>query len=256
MARTFVTASAEYLEFTSSCPISALPLTIGLWFKVPTDDGANEWFFYMGEGASSSNRCALGSALGVAGNPVRHISADGDGTTATSNSITINAWQSTMLIWPGVADRTLYLNGTGTNNTGNDTLTDPSTWDRLSIGAFRRTTSPIYWDGDAAMVAVWDVELSASDAAAWAAGYHPYFIKPESLVFFAPLGGLDCADDQDIDHITGTALSVGGTPTTTDHPSGLIYPSQQFIPFPSAAAGVFPPRSTLTSGIQNLTGGI
>ena len=242
MARTFVTASAEYLRFPS-CPISDWPFTIGCWFYVPTDDGANEWMLYLGDPDTSGHRCVLGDSLGLAGNPLRYIGRSGSANFSSSNSSTIGGWNSGLLAMHSTTSRDMWLNGVGTNNTATE-ISVPSNWTRFSIGALDRDhTSKVYFDGAIAWACVWDVGLSAGEAKAFSAGYHPYLIRPESLVLFAPLGGHDCADDQDIDHITGTALSVGGTPTTTDHPSGLIYPSQQFIPFPSAAGLPIPVAS-------------
>ena len=230
MARTFIAASSESLSL-ATCPISAFPFTYSFWFNPPTDDGVNDWMFYLG---NDDDKTMVGPNWATAGNPIRHVGESASGNFNSSNGVNAAAWNSLSYTQTDDTNQSLWLNGTNTTNGNADSGIDPSTWNKISFGAVLRA-SALFYDGSIALVAVWDVALSAADHAGLHDGYHPYLIQPESLVFFAPCGGLDGANDQDIDLISGTALTVGGTPTTADHPPGLIYPSRPQLIIPAAA---------------------
>ena len=67
------------------------------------------------------------------------------------------------------------------------------------------------------------------------AGYSPLFVRPQNLVFYAPLVR------EAVDIVGGVALTPTNSPTISVHPP-IIYPSSQILQFPPAAAasgGVF-----------------
>ena len=50
-------------------------------------------------------------------------------------------------------------------------------------------TPLIPMDGDLAEAAVWSVQLTADEHAAYANGANPLTIRPDALVFYAPMWG-------------------------------------------------------------------
>lgn len=141
-----------------------------------------------------------------------------------------------------LADNTWYsLGGThdGTNNQ-RVWLNSTNEASLTGIGAsFNYSTPVLQWarvvsDYNATQVAecaLWNVELSAAEMAALAAGYSAKMIRPASLLFYAPMFGTLAAP---IDIIGGRSLTVSGA-VKANHPR-TIYPSHQILQFPPVAA--------------------
>lgn len=249
MARTFARASSETL-YTSSCPISARGYSFGFWFRTPTD-GAWQVLggLYDASAVLGKEKVELGMYMTFPGDPLRHQGNSAASNFNATNGISLNTWHTAMTVETDNENRHIFLDSTKTTDIGTDGG-NPTLLDQLCIGGaggfgFPGTCS----DADMAWFCIWDALLTDSECLAFAAGYHPYLIRPESLVMFLPMGGLDSADDDDVDLVGGLVFSTTGTPTTTDHPPGLIYPSQQFIPFQSAAAAGGTTNQLLTLGV-------
>lgn len=163
-------------------------------------------------------------------------------TVSATNTPVANTWYHLACYQNGLSDRGIWVDG---GNFGNNTTTTTSVSaaiDNIAIGVLRALTIEEYLDGGVFMPAVWEgYALTAGDAAALAGGVPPWKIRPESLIFYTPLGS---ADGTPRDWMTGTALTVGGTPATTEGPqvqldSGII------VPFNVAAAAATPSYLTL-----------
>ena len=236
MARHFTDTPPEYLTATDS-PITGWGWSMCCWFK-PEDNVQNDGIYGIYDASSIGNRSAL---LTIASTDTLKLLTSGAAVDVeSSNSFTYSTWNC--VVWTHEkALRQIYLNGTKTTDNTNDLQGVPADLDTLIFGAFRTTSSPA--DTSLAECAIWDGRvLSDAEMAALYAGYSPLFF-PEGLVRYWPLGGLLTANDADYDIVGGVQLTPVATPTTDDHPSGLIYPSQQFIPFPSAAGLPIPVAS-------------
>ena len=95
-------------------------------------------------------------------------------------------------------------------------------------------------DGRIAEAAIWNVELTDAEVAILGKGFSPPFIRPESLVFYAPL-----IRDEDDDRVGGLSLTAYNTPTIASHPP-IIYPAPPFLSFPTGAA---PPPTAMEIAI-------
>lgn len=193
----------------SSSPETGVPLTIAAWLYPTTttinlsavaaytaSDGSAAWIGITGStGQVRAGIRTGGGAFGIA---------------LSSISATANAWNHFCGVFASNTSRSSYLNGgnKGTNTT-NRAL---STLDRLTIGA-RGTSSgeTEFFPGLIAEVGIWEIALADDDVARLALGFSPRLIRPQSLVFYAPL----IRDVQDIRG--GLSLTTTGT-TVADHP--------------------------------------
>ncbi len=78
---------------------------------------------------------------------------------------------------------------------------------RVAIGNFGA-----YFDGDIAEVGIWNVALTAAEIASLADGFTCDRVRPQSLVFYAPL----IRDLHDI--ARGLAITNNNTATVANHP--------------------------------------
>jgi len=100
----------------------------------------------------------------------------------------------------------------GGSSATNTTTVTQSAQNRLVIGANYSTTLGGYCDADIAEVGVWNVELTAAEIASLAAGMTCDKVRPQSLVFYAPL-----VRDL-IDAKGGLTITNNNTATVVNHP--------------------------------------
>jgi hypothetical protein len=83
--------------------------------------------------------------------------------------------------YPSNSSRTAYLNGNaGTENTNSGSA---MVVDRFAIGGYVTA----FLNGRCAEVAAWNVALTDAEIASLSKGFKPTRIRPQSLVFYAPL---------------------------------------------------------------------
>jgi hypothetical protein len=131
--------------------------------------------------------------------------------------------------------RAVYLDGANKATNGNAANIWPGPVN-TSVGW--RPVGSLNWQGYLAWAAIWNVALDDADAAALAKGWHPTLIKPQNLVAFWPLGGLDPQDPKD--RWGGYDLTAYNAPTEVDHPAGLLYPQGPQIVAPGTAPAASP----------------
>lgn len=197
----------------ASSPETGLPLTIAAWLY-PTTTVIN-WSAATLSTASDGSAAWLGLA-GSTGQIRAGIRTGGGafGIAISSASATANTWNHACAVFTSNTSRAAFLDGAnkGTNTT-NRAL---STLDRTTIGARGTSTGETeFFPGLIAEVGIWEIALADEDVARLALGFSPRLIRPQSLVFYAPL----IRDIQDIRG--GLTLTTTGT-TVADHPR--IYP--------------------------------
>ncbi len=145
----------------------------------------------------------------------------------------------------------LYIDGTEDANSPGDpsalgsvenTATD------LYVGAgtsgFATSSNGGTMDGDMAEVAFWSAVLTAAEFAALGAGVSAAKIRPNSLIFYAPL----IREKGDL--VGGIAPTVNSTPDVVAHPR-VFMPLAQILQFPPAsAAGTLPGFHAMNRGIM------
>jgi len=191
----------DWVGNTTTAPVTALPATIACWFNADVFDN------HMINVSNSTGNNKFILRLDSAANVVSGGVTDG-GTNdifVTTTSLTINTWNHACITFESTTSRKLYSNGI---NEGTDTNSrNPSNFTRLHIGSRRDSSNTsAFFDGQMADVGIWNVALSAPEIFSLARGASCSLVRPQSLVFYAPLIRelLDISKNK-------LALSIGGS---------------------------------------------
>lgn len=204
---TLPSGTTRYLS--SSTPVVATPLTIVSWFR-PLQFITNDVIVSIGT-TSGSGRFALGRILNLDGINVLQAasvndSGGGVGAQVAMPSIA-GTWYHGAAVFASTNSRTCYLDAVGITNTIFNL--GPSAPNELRIGANNVNTRFI---GDIAEVAIYNVALTPAEITALAKGFTPDQIRPQSLVFYAPL-----VRDL-IDPKGGLPITNNNSATVVNHP--------------------------------------
>lgn len=252
MARNFeASGTDQWLALTPAggLPITAAPITVSLWVKAETTNAGCPW--WMGDPSVTNEFWSGYSSWTASGYEVRAStsSSAGEASARTTNYVSAGVWQHWSLKFIASTSRSSMLAGDTGNKGTNATSRAPSGADTIAIGRANDSTPGVYFDGDVAEVAVWNIALTEAQEVALAGGVCPLLIAPGSLEHYIPLGGLFGDHDRDI--ITGETFTVNGSPTFSDHPGGLIYPATA-LSVPVTGGGAPPPggvgRSRILGG--------
>jgi hypothetical protein len=213
MAYNFTAASSQYLN-TGSTPVTGTPLTIAGWFFPTTDvngticsvgatSGTNRYQLYYDPNFQTGAKLAANS-----------LDNSGQSESNIASVVTLNAWQHGAGVFTSSTERLAYHNGTaGTVNTVSRT---PSGLNTITIGGRWNTTIGGLVTGRIAEVGIWNAALTAAEIASLADGMTCDKVRPQSLVFYAPL-----VRDL-IDQKGGLAITNNNGATVANHPR--IYP--------------------------------
>jgi hypothetical protein len=210
MARNFTAASSQYLSATLSS-ISE-PFTLACWFNA-SDITTFSTLFGV-QNLSNGNRSNLFASGSLVGDPVQAATTIG-GTAGTSSSASAylqNVWGHAAGVFETTSSRTVYFNGVaGTTNT---TSLSPSYGaPTIGIGARHNGTSwGLYANANTADCGIWNAALTAAEIASLAKGMTCDKVRPQSLVFYAPL----VRDLQDVRG--GLTITNNNTATVANHP--------------------------------------
>lgn len=177
-------------DFTTSVsPVTGTPLTMACWFNA---DNVTAWQQLVAVYSSTaSNRPYMGLFLrgDLAGDPVQagaftggaFISAD------TTAGYATGTWSHACAVYTSTSSRTVYLNGG--NSATTTTTVSAFTPNALRVAVFINSfgTKQFWFDGRMAEVGIWNIALSATDVASLAAGVSCRLVRPDALVFYAPL---------------------------------------------------------------------
>jgi hypothetical protein len=207
MAYNFTAASTQYLN-TASTPVTVLPLTIAGWFRRSTlnVNATVAGIFQSGAGPQSYFLSVRANNVLLAG------SRDAGTFTGASSATTVsqNVWTHGCGVWASGTSKTAYLNGVaGSVNTSSSTPTLANT---IGIGAINRATPIELFNGDLAEVGIWNAALTAEEVASLADGMTCDKVRPQSLVFYAPL----VRDLVDVKG--GLTITNNNTATVANHP--------------------------------------
>lgn len=183
MAYEFTAASSQYLS-TVSTPANAGPVTMSCW-AYPTT--ANTVSIMAIDQSNGSHRFAL-TLLSSTFNPAQRARAQSQIASIDSTTqYNINEWNHVCGIFDDTTiKRSIWLNGGGNATSTSTDVTSGK--NRILIGA--RTASGaigVYFGGMIAEVGIWNAALTAAEVASLAKGMTCDKIRPQSLVFYAPL---------------------------------------------------------------------
>jgi hypothetical protein len=210
MAFSFTAASSQYLNTTTS-PISDVPMTLALFyvsdnanvvysllFVQNTTNNARNGIFRRGLDTPFRPQAVSANSAGVAASVVSTI----DGTP--------NVVQHAAAVFSSSSSRKIYLNGA--NDAESTTSIATSGLNQISIGARFFNSYGNFLAGNAAEAAIWNAALTDAEVASLAKGFKPTRIRPQSLVFYAPL----IRNLQDTRG--GLAITNNNSATVAEHP--------------------------------------
>lgn len=200
-----------------------VPLTFAAWFKPSYSPfgcvlSACTTFSSAGYGRF---QMFYSGTLAISNRLIAATSSDTTGgeNAYTANQCNVGAWNHGAAVFASETSRTPYLNGTaGTNGTVSVVVTNSP---NVIVGVrWQGTTAGFgtsgWFDGDIADAAIWNVALTAAEIASLAAGASPLTIRPQSLVFYAPMTGESTTTEV---NLIGPALSLSNSPArATSHP--------------------------------------
>lgn len=217
MARLFDDAATEYLE-DDSAPVTAVPFTISAWFY--SDDVAiAQGVVVISDKDVTAEKFELFIAGQVGGDPVRAITQGGGGVGIASSTTgySANTWHHGCAVFNSTTSRSAFIDG-GSKGTNTNSVT-PSGMDRISIGRRGDASPSNYFSGRIAEAAIWNVAISDAEVAVLATGVAPPFVRPNALIFYAPLyRGRSSTGGDDYDIVGGLTLTDNNTVTVADHP--------------------------------------
>ena len=199
--------SNQHLSIESA-PATTLPITMACWFNSDSTT-VNQRLVGLYENASSY--FDLGIRGADAGDPVAAV-ANFSGTAqivGTTAGYSANTWHHACGVFTSTTSRTAYIDG-GNSATGTNTIAEPAGINRTRIGNFFSDIQ--YMDGRIAEVGIWNVALTQPEIASLAKGMTCDKVRPQSLVFYAPL----VRNLQDVKG--GLTITNNNTATVADHP--------------------------------------
>lgn len=182
MAYTF-NGTDQYIHNASSSPVSTTPCTLACWFRATVNNGDN---LVQVSDSSGNNSHRIG--LYSTNNSFR-IGSTANGTNSNADGteiISLNIWNHLCGVFTSTTSRTGYLNGS--NAVTNTTSRSPTGFSRTLIGVRRNaSTFQAHFPGQIAEVGIWSAALTAAEINSLASGVGCSLIRPQSLVFYAPL---------------------------------------------------------------------
>tara|TARA_R110000868_G_scaffold270845_1_gene530319 strand:- start:235 stop:879 length:645 start_codon:yes stop_codon:yes gene_type:complete len=194
-------------------PVSDTPITLACWFN-SQDDINNNILLYVGS-PTTTQRCTLSAAGNLAGDPVRVFSAGNLTTNGanTSTGWTVNTWNHACGVFSSNSSRAVYLNGGGKVSTTANVGPPSSAWTEMAISSQIASSSRTsYFDGLIAEAGIWNAALTDNEVASLAKGMTCNLVRPQSLVFYAPL----IRNLQDVRR--GLTLTNNNTAIVANHP--------------------------------------
>lgn len=206
--------SSQYVNCTTAAATS-MPITIACWFRANTVPLASfQCLFQINNNAGSassayrliipSNTTALRAAQATTGTIVNADSSSG--------VLSSNVWAHGAGVFSSTTSRTVYVNGSA-GSTNTTSLAAP-TVTTMNLGAVVTNTSTAgtFLAGRLAEVGVWSAALTAGEIASLSRGVCCNHVRPQSLVFYAPL-----IRDL-VDAARGLTISNINAATVADHP--------------------------------------
>jgi hypothetical protein len=203
----------QYLSMAAA-PASGSPMTIAAWFY-PTQSLV-QVLVCIGQN-SGTYRNQLTYDGDVLGRPIRAFAVGTGGSfQAQGGSTTLNEWNHACAVFGSATSREIFAGGaSGATNTSNVGTQNAATGTQIGARTASNSTG-FYFNGNIAEIGIWNAALTAAEIASLAKGMTPDKIRPQSLVFYAPLVR------NLIDQKGGLAITNNNSATVANHPR--IYP--------------------------------
>jgi hypothetical protein len=168
----------------ASAPVTAVPLTLACWFN---PDLLQDAALCAVNRTGSSVGTWFALFTGLAGVVTASTASGGNQSNATTTATyTTGSWNHCCGVFTTNSSRTIYLNGS--NEVTNTASRTPASLSETIIGARRASgIFEAYFNGKIAEVGIWNAALTAQEVASLAKGMTCEKIRPQNLVFYAPL---------------------------------------------------------------------
>lgn len=197
----------------ASSPVSGVPLTIAAWFNADNTTAATQ-LVAVAQGSLNRSYYGLNIRGDVSGDPVEALAYDSGAAkfARTTSAYSANTWTHGCAVFSALNNRTAYINGgdSGTDTVNTAAFTPSVT--RMAVFVDGNGNKSAYLDGRLADVGIWNVALTAAEVASLAKGVACSKVRPQSLVFYAPL-----IRDL-IDVRGGLTITNNNTATVANHP--------------------------------------
>jgi hypothetical protein len=244
MARSF-NGSTDKIEADAPPSYTIVaPYTFAVWVQNNSNAAGNRTAFINESGGSNQSYIRVG---GNAANTPEFGFWNGSANHLVlgASTLSLNTWYQLTGTYDGTTYK-IYTNGvvaTSTDSTGPNFVVSFA-----SIG-WDFTSGARFWNGRIADMAIWNVVLTAGEASALANGARPPTIRPNALLRYWPLDGLQSPEPDLSGHVnngtvTGTALAAG--------PPVMMFTPHwpQFISGAAAASSVVSRRSLSALGTR------
>lgn len=187
MAYDFTLSSSQYLSGSNTFATGA-PLTVAGWFNrkiVPA--GTQQVVVALSNMTSgSTNFFNLSSTTNGGINFIANVNGTANSAFSEASLYSANTWNHLCGVARAVNNRESYVNGIF--RTSNSTNAVPIGINSIQIGArWGNTSNSQFMDGRLAEIGVWNIDLTSQEVASLAKGITCNKIRPQNLVFYAPL---------------------------------------------------------------------
>jgi hypothetical protein len=184
MAYDFTSANSQYFT-TGTSPVTVEPFTLSCWFNRKTSGVGQRLLSIDRRVASGTGFHSLN--LGATLLTLVANSSDGSAVFAqTSATYSLNTWNHACGTYSANNSRTVYLNGG--NAVTNTSLKVVTGLANVTIGGgFQNGLFVNPSNALIAEVGIWNAALTAAEIASLAKGMTCDKVRPQSLVFYAPL---------------------------------------------------------------------
>lgn len=202
----------DWIGNTITCPVSSGPCSAACWFW---PNAANRHMINLSSTSGETNfRFSVDTSNFLQFNAL----VSGSGITVnTSGTVSRNGWNFGGFRVVSATERKIYLSSYPNyilETASSTTSRNPTGLTRLHIGSRRNNSATDnYFDGKIAEVAIWNTALADSDFTSLSEGVACNFIKPQNLVFYAPL----IREIVDLS-VAKLALTNNGGATVASHP--------------------------------------
>jgi len=209
MAYRFTRSSSQYL--TAALASISEPLTLACWFN--TGNMTTQQSLLGVQSTSNGHRSVIFASPNF-GDIIQAVLSVGASFVASDSSSTYsaNTWHHCAGVFSTTASRTAYLDGVAGATTTTSLSPNYGT-PTIGIGARHNGTSwGLFSDANTAECGIWNVALTAEEIASLAKGMTCDKVRPNALVFYAPL----VRELQDVKG--GLTITNNNTATVADHP--------------------------------------
>lgn len=197
----------QYL--TTSGPITGVPLTFSCWFYTPLDS-TNKVLVNLGNTSGTpTHRCQL--TITTTNFVQMSLVGSTQPFAQSTNTYNNNSWNHACGVCASTSSRIVYLNNVASPI--ETTTCIQNSLFTLNIGARWNPTLGNYFNGLIADVGIWNAALTVDEINSLAKGMACNKIRPQSLVFYAPLVRdlIDVKGGLPINNINGATVSTNHT---------------------------------------------